>query len=696
MSFYFNGDEVNDPHFNGSIVNSVYFNGELAWLRDEGGTDLVPPSNLQASNRTHADRVLLSWNKNMSVGFTEIYRNGIIIATVNTSTFTDYSVNSYQCYIYSIRNILDGEVSDFAPGAEGCTRADSPGKVLNLLASNGTYSDRIVLTWDRPIYATDDTHYILYRSGSILASFVDVFTYDDLDVIPGVPYTYRVKACFSADILCGELSDEATGIAGDTDDGILPPNNFEASDGTSTSNITITWSHPLDLNTPAKYELKSGSDIIATLDYPTNNYTYNTLEVGTDILFTCLSIDEFGNRSSQVSDTGHAGVPRVIGTSATEGTIDGGVRVTWNSIIGSNVLYRVYRYDTSTGGTGTFIGSTDGTQMDYATTDSKDQYYGVVAIGNNGNGYEGQESVRSLGYPLIGAGSFTATTHLQERIEFSWSSTAGETYDVYDGTDRILINASPGVGKDYPGGYESCEFKVRTNGISDSNTACGAASGPTPSGVVEVTQDSVIGNTETISGSGVDYEFTVPVNTTSLSLCQIGGGGGGGATEEISQSTATGGGFRGIIDSRIISVSAGDKLIIKIGAGGLGRKVTSGSGFPGGATTIGVYRVEGGAGGLTCSNCISANFPGAGETAPSNCYGNFRHGVKFTSNHRHMYGGEAGFANGADGNWDGRNATKGSGGGGGMHKGTGGGSGGPGLIKIEWGQNINVTEPKEF
>ena len=165
MTLTFNGVEVDDPYFNGNQLDYIYTNGVLVWERDTG-LELDPPSNLSAWDKLSATEIRLSWTKNASAdAITEVWRNNVQIANTQDTTYSDTAVNPNECYDYKVRNTLSGIYTSFSSSATGCTMAANPGKVVNVTASDGAYTDRVVVTWDKAPDATSSTaiYYYVYR-----------------------------------------------------------------------------------------------------------------------------------------------------------------------------------------------------------------------------------------------------------------------------------------------------------------------------------------------------------------------------------------------------------------------------------------------------------------------------------------------------------------------------------------------------
>ncbi|MCD5408651.1 fibronectin type III domain-containing protein, partial [Candidatus Bipolaricaulota bacterium] len=83
--------------------------------------------------------------------------------------------------------------------------AGAPPTPVNVSASDGTYTDRVRVTWDA---APGADRYEVWRSTSYTGSYtlqtanLTATTYDDTNVTPGTTYYYKVRAC-SGHTQCG-------------------------------------------------------------------------------------------------------------------------------------------------------------------------------------------------------------------------------------------------------------------------------------------------------------------------------------------------------------------------------------------------------------------------------------------------------------------------------------------------------------
>ena len=77
----------------------------------------------------------------------------------------------------------------------------------NVQASDGTYSDKVQITWDAVTHATS---YEVYRD-AVKIGETTVTSYSDTSVVPNTTYAYTVKGCNASG--CGPASVADTGNA---------------------------------------------------------------------------------------------------------------------------------------------------------------------------------------------------------------------------------------------------------------------------------------------------------------------------------------------------------------------------------------------------------------------------------------------------------------------------------------------------
>ena len=215
-------------------------------------------TNLSASDGAYTDKVRLAWTAPTTGGAPTGYRiyrytsNSSGSATeISTSTATSYDDTSAVAgttYWYWVKPYNAAGSGPFSNGDSGYKQAalQVPGPISGLWATKGAYTDRVRLTWAAPTTGGTPTGYRIYRaiandpySASELGTSTTT-SFDDYSVVSGTTYWYWVKAYNKA----GDgrtFSDFASGFALATPGA---PINLDASDGTYTDKIRITWGKP--------------------------------------------------------------------------------------------------------------------------------------------------------------------------------------------------------------------------------------------------------------------------------------------------------------------------------------------------------------------------------------------------------------------------------------------------------------------
>ncbi len=141
--------------------------------------------------------------------------------------------HDYTCTVSAITGLGIGPASN-------TVSVYSKATPTGIRATNGTYSNRVEVTWDSVIGATV---YRLFRcAGPKVAScglpirFPKETFFNDTKAIPGKVYYYRLRACTKTD--CGPFSVERKGSI---NIGFVAPTNVIASDGTYSDRVHITW-----------------------------------------------------------------------------------------------------------------------------------------------------------------------------------------------------------------------------------------------------------------------------------------------------------------------------------------------------------------------------------------------------------------------------------------------------------------------
>ncbi len=157
--------------------------------------DVPPPANVQATDGLFVSRVDVAWS---SVDITAkyfVYRDGVRISPaegIAATTFSDTAPQLYKTHSYAVTASLDGGISNASIADTGYAIAD--GSSLGLVATDGTVTDQVRLTWT---LITGADGYKIYRNDVLVHTLTGeaVTTYADTSVA-GQPtvFAYAVSA----------------------------------------------------------------------------------------------------------------------------------------------------------------------------------------------------------------------------------------------------------------------------------------------------------------------------------------------------------------------------------------------------------------------------------------------------------------------------------------------------------------------
>jgi len=221
-------------------------------------TALAAPSGITASDGTYADRVVVSWNPVTNAVKYKVYRSVtfditqvVPIGETVATSFNDLSGEAGKLYYYwaSSVNGYMGEGAMSTDRETGYYGLAAPGGIF---ATDGAYANKVRVTWPSVDGATG---YQLYRGveGGTLSQiyFTTAGEYEDLAVVAGVHYEYRVGA--TNGMFGSALSVSDVGYA------FGVPENLCASDGTYVGKVRLTWSA---VESASEYEVWRGTQAI--------------------------------------------------------------------------------------------------------------------------------------------------------------------------------------------------------------------------------------------------------------------------------------------------------------------------------------------------------------------------------------------------------------------------------------------------
>jgi fibronectin type 3 domain-containing protein len=232
----------------------------------------LPPQNVQASDGTFSNRIRVTWSASVGASYYELYRSDVPgadflrIAQLSTTSYDDQGIVLGRTYYYKVKACNSYGCSDFSETDAGFAAASAPGAPQNVQASDGTYSDRVRITWDPvPGASRYEVHRATSRDGTYeLIGETTATTYDDTAVTVGTTYWYKVRAWNALGY--GPFSDPDSGYAsaaggGGGGGGTQLPGQVRgvsASDGTYPDKIRITWNSVSGAKTYRVYRSETG------------------------------------------------------------------------------------------------------------------------------------------------------------------------------------------------------------------------------------------------------------------------------------------------------------------------------------------------------------------------------------------------------------------------------------------------------
>jgi fibronectin type 3 domain-containing protein len=178
---------------------------------------------VEATDCTFEDKVQITWDSVSGATYYEVHRaesesgTKTKLGEPTSTSFDDTTVELNETYYYWVKACGTSECSPFSDADQGSACCDVPDAPAEVQATDGTYGDRIAVTWDA---VTGATSYRVYRADSPEGSQTEIgspggTSFEDTSVTPGVNYYYWVKACNECG--CGDASTYDSGYAGSID-----------------------------------------------------------------------------------------------------------------------------------------------------------------------------------------------------------------------------------------------------------------------------------------------------------------------------------------------------------------------------------------------------------------------------------------------------------------------------------------------
>jgi fibronectin type 3 domain-containing protein len=293
---------------------------------DPGTRGIFPapdvPTSLNASDGAYTDMVLITWDEPAPALSYRVYRHvfddiggaTLLADNVISNEYGDTSAAAI-LYYYWVRACNSAGCSGYSTPDTGYIATSGPSVPTGVMASDGTYKEKVEVTWDAATGAKD---YMVYRNTSdsttgaiLLADSHPSTTFDDTSASPSTDYYYWVRACGSG--VCTGYSSSDLGYLYKT----IPskPSGVIASDGLYPDRVHLYWtdSDYTDYYRIFRNTINSTSGTIEMENaYPINSY--DDLYAIPDITYYYFikACNADGCSSFSNSESGYLGFPYSI------------------------------------------------------------------------------------------------------------------------------------------------------------------------------------------------------------------------------------------------------------------------------------------------------------------------------------------------------------------------------------------------
>ena len=285
-----------------------------------GYAKIGAPQSVRATDGTYTNKVAVSWQAPAlggNISGYEIYRDLTSVACQTrivdnnpTAAYDDTNVTPGVLYYYSIKTISPAGLSECSPIDPGYAKI---GKPQNVSATDGTYPDKVIVSWQAPSQGGNITGYEIYRDLTSAACQTRIVannastTYQDTDVTPGILYYYSIKTISPTGL--SECSSIDPGFAR-----IGKPQGVQASDGDFINKVRVTWQAPAGGGAVTGYRVyRNGNCAEPAITVSNLNPAVLTLDdtnVTAEVVYS-YSVKALSAASNQCStpDTGYARAP---------------------------------------------------------------------------------------------------------------------------------------------------------------------------------------------------------------------------------------------------------------------------------------------------------------------------------------------------------------------------------------------------
>lgn len=409
---------------------------------DSGYRSLAVPTGVTAT-KGNTDGVTVNWSGVTGATSYQIGRGAKgasapseTLGSATSLTYKDTTAVPGVEYDYFVRAVASACTSDWSKSATGSRSVPTP---ENLTASDGTYTDRILVTW--PALSGATSYELMRASEDDIAEAELIATttstsYSDKTAEYGLTYYYFLRAKFA--VGTSPWSDSAAGRRA-----FPAPTGVSAADGTSTSGIMVTWDEIEGVVQFQiwRYSMERGRNELIGTSATTSYKDTKNIEPGIKYTYCVKAVFATGLSAFSTTDTGYlkASSPTV---SATDGTSTSQISLAWGAMSGA-ISYLVYRSETSSSAKAEQIGSTSMLYYNDTSAARGTLYYYWIRtataidtsdFGTSDTGYIGLPGVSRV---AASDGAYA------DKVVVSWNAVSGaQSYEIWRGTSDDSSNAT--------------------------------------------------------------------------------------------------------------------------------------------------------------------------------------------------------------------------------------------------------------
>ena len=282
----------------------------------------------------------------------------------------------------------------------------------NIWASDGTYGDKVLVTWDA---SSGATHYRVYRRavGSSIepvGPWQSGTSFEDTTAVPGTTYAYWVRAGTQtpSGLIRSDYSISDSGYR------VGLPTNVAATDGFFTDKVRVTWDASRGATHYRVYRRTIGTSVEAVTSWQTGR-VFDDIDVVPGTVYAYWVRAAHNNNPglsptdfSEFPDSGYSALAPPTGLAASDGTLSNKVRVIWNASNGAT-HYQLYRRSPGTSVQPVSSWQTELSFFDHTAVSGTIYKYWVKAAKNSSGQGRSGFSVPDRGSPARNSNNVAAT-----------------------------------------------------------------------------------------------------------------------------------------------------------------------------------------------------------------------------------------------------------------------------------------------